>query len=466
VWSSIYNDLHPSRKWPSVAVCLLITSVLFFVGYENSNNSSKQPVTAQYKKTPPDKGFNKNQTTPLSNYNVSSNSQQLHNIIGAINTYSIINNNIKNSTNTPVTSFTIDLSLRQNNNLLADNSNYIATDKKGSATSLLTNNESAINAEEENNNAAASETTTTADNNLNSSATSISGIAIAATENAAIKKEETAATANKNYNSISKEDKAWMEAYALHNKSTKARWKDRASVEIYMTPSLGYRIMGSNTKYPIAASVSGQSFAAGNNGSLNHIPSLSAEVGASMMYAFAKKLRVKVGVQFNYSRYGIKAYSTNHPVITTLALNDLNSGYPYLDSRSTTYSNITGDKPATLHNSSIQFSLPVGLDIKIAGQEKIQWSAGATIQPTYVIGSKTFLPSSDKNNYVADNSMVRKLSVNAGFETFISYKMNNGLTLQAGPQLRYQLPSTYGKKFTMDEKLINTGLKIGLVRNF
>lgn len=470
VWRSIYNDLHPSRKWPSIAVCLVITAVLVFVGYENSgDNSNNNTASAQNK-------FDKNNRAALNN----NPAEDLRNKTGnsltdisltepkngpstAANTdmYSRSGRNRSGDQNNSITSFIIDLSSRQNNNPITENGNW-PVNNNPTVSSITRNNTSAASPQEQN--IAMAEENEVSDNtDIFSAEKTIAGIATAAA-NVDVKKTETAS--NKNNNSISKEDKAWMEAYALHNKSARKKWKDRASIEMYITPSVGYRTLSSNTKYPVMTTASGQSFATGSTSTLNHVPSLSAEVGASMIYAFAKKLRIKAGVQFNYSRYGIKAYSTNHPVITTLALNDLNSGYPYLDSRSTTYSNLTGDKSITLHNSSVQVSLPVGLDVKIAGQEKIQWYAGATIQPTFIINSKSYLPSSDKNNYVADKSMVRKLSVNAGFETFISYKMNNGLTLQAGPQLRLQIPSTYGKKFTMDEKLINAGLKIGLVRNF
>ena len=34
VWHSIYNDLHPSRKWPSVLMCLILFTGVLFIGYE------------------------------------------------------------------------------------------------------------------------------------------------------------------------------------------------------------------------------------------------------------------------------------------------------------------------------------------------------------------------------------------------------------------------------------------------
>ena len=37
VWHSIYNDLHPSRKWPSVLMCLILFTGVLFIGYENTD---------------------------------------------------------------------------------------------------------------------------------------------------------------------------------------------------------------------------------------------------------------------------------------------------------------------------------------------------------------------------------------------------------------------------------------------
>src|SRR5688572_22524081 len=37
VWHSIYNDLHPAKKWPSFAVCLLLITTILYVGIDNNN---------------------------------------------------------------------------------------------------------------------------------------------------------------------------------------------------------------------------------------------------------------------------------------------------------------------------------------------------------------------------------------------------------------------------------------------
>ncbi len=49
-------------------------------------------------------------------------------------------------------------------------------------------------------------------------------------------------------------------------------------------------------------------------------------------------------------------------------------------------------------------------------------------------------------------------------ETFVSFKTPSGVDITVGPQVRYQLLSTYNKEYTYTEKLYNLGLKIGVIK--
>ncbi len=63
VWHSIYNDLHPGRKWPSVAVSMLLIIALFMAGYWNSNYSKSgktASIAAAQKNTPQLENTNSN----------------------------------------------------------------------------------------------------------------------------------------------------------------------------------------------------------------------------------------------------------------------------------------------------------------------------------------------------------------------------------------------------------------------
>ena len=53
VWHSIYNNLHPSRRWPSVIMSLLLMSSLSFIGYLNTGgNNSNGHTTLAITKNP------------------------------------------------------------------------------------------------------------------------------------------------------------------------------------------------------------------------------------------------------------------------------------------------------------------------------------------------------------------------------------------------------------------------------
>src|SRR5436190_10887165 len=40
IWHSVYNNIHPGRKWPSVAMSILLITALFLVGYLNTKNTN------------------------------------------------------------------------------------------------------------------------------------------------------------------------------------------------------------------------------------------------------------------------------------------------------------------------------------------------------------------------------------------------------------------------------------------
>jgi hypothetical protein len=58
-WNSIYNNFHPVRRLPSVTICMILISFLFFTGYVNTKksgstiNSQVQPqsLSDQHTKT-------------------------------------------------------------------------------------------------------------------------------------------------------------------------------------------------------------------------------------------------------------------------------------------------------------------------------------------------------------------------------------------------------------------------------
>ncbi|CAN5746305.1 hypothetical protein BH11BAC4_BH11BAC4_11540 [soil metagenome] len=455
VWHSIYNDLHPSRKWPSLAIWLLLISSVVFVGLSNRNQTSLNSRTSRLIASNDIKASTGN--IPANSFSLATAAKEtgktstpagrqiLHN-------FSAENVPIDTRLN-PLNSAVIDENL-ETASIIAFYKNT-AVDKTSSSSTENGNSRNELSVR-----------TIAGSASLDEHA---SGqlIYVANDKNDAGKKEKKELL-NKDL-TLNTPDKEWIEDYAFHNKPSAAKWKSKVTYEIYTTPSVGYRTMKANTVYNPAASSSLITNTNANpsfKDAVSQIPAVNMELGGNILYSVSKKLNLKIGVQLNYTNYNINAYELKHPTMTTLMLNDLNSGLPVFSPRSTTLANSEGISSKRLNNNTYQISLPVGADIKILGSHNIKWFAGATIQPTYIVNGNAYFISADLKNYVTDNSLMRKWNLNAGIETFISYKTKSGIIVNAGPQFRYQLMSTYSKQYTYDEKLYNLGLKIGIITRF
>jgi hypothetical protein len=47
IWHSIYNNMHPDRKWPSITICALILFCVLYVGISNNNSINKTALAAK-----------------------------------------------------------------------------------------------------------------------------------------------------------------------------------------------------------------------------------------------------------------------------------------------------------------------------------------------------------------------------------------------------------------------------------
>ena len=125
--------------------------------------------------------------------------------------------------------------------------------------------------------------------------------------------------------------------------------------------------------------------------------------------------------------------------------------------------NFGGDQVQDLRNQYFQFTAPVGLEMRILGNDRLQLNLAGTIQPTYLLNRNTYLISTDYKNYTRQPSLVRRWNVNTSAELFVSLK-TGGLKWQVGPQFRYQLFSSYIKEYPIREYLMEYGIKIGVTK--
>lgn len=493
VWHSIYNNLHPSRRWPSAAMSLLLIITLHLTGYLNTNDTNinnqfigntntgnntsrlktpqepgaQERVFTNTKLQLPNTSLDAAKTLITGELEISPNTD-----VNTVNQGILTQNNVKTEeyTQENKVSQTPDKNIVQaidsyikTNQVLADVADANKKVKiKASSPSINNTAEEEITGESENekNKVGTGTEMSTAKDEFNPPVNS-SGA------NKLIPGDKTPITKNditSNDKSVATEDKAWIEDFAFHNKPQSKKWKGKLDLEFYATPAVNYR------KLTTASKGSTAPFA--TTGDINQFisqkPGLGIESGIDLSYAFAKNLRLKTGVQFNYTNYNINADQTNHPVLTTVLLNDPTTGYSYLASRTSTISNSYNSsalQPVVLHNRTYQISIPVGLAYKLSSTKNVDWFAGASVEPTYVFGGKAHLISADLKSYVYEPSSIRNWNLSFGFETYMSYKLG-AYNLQVGPRVRFQAYSTYQRNVALIEKPYAVGLKVGIVKGF
>jgi hypothetical protein len=256
----------------------------------------------------------------------------------------------------------------------------------------------------------------------------------------------------------------WLQDYAVYelavNKPKRINW------QLSFAPTMSYRkltgtknanIQSNSRNIPIALNIQGDV-----ERLVNHKPALGFELGTYLLYAVSHNFSLKTGLQFNYSRYQIQAYSSATER-ATIALNSINGLSSSSISSFTQIRNFGGYAVQDLQNQYFQLSLPLGIEVNILGSNKLQLGVAGTVQPTYLLNPNTYLISSDYKNYTKEPSLVRRWNVNTSAETFVSYKAA-GLRWQVGPQIRYQLFSSYTNKYPIKEYLIEYGVKIGVTK--
>jgi hypothetical protein len=239
----------------------------------------------------------------------------------------------------------------------------------------------------------------------------------------------------------------------------------RISYQLYFTPTVSYRKLQENKSYTQSTQLANAPlrFSAASSKDINnvvtHKPALGFELGLSVGYKLSENLKIKAGVQFNVSRYEIKAF-TSGGEIATIALNRGNDSI----NTWTNHRNFDGYKSDWLQNLYFSISAPVGIELKIAGDNKTHLGISGTLQPTYILSDKAYLISSDYTNYAEVPSLIRRWNLNTSIEPYVGYSTGK-LNWQIGPQVRYQLLSSFQKKYPVKENLFDFGLRVGIMLN-
>jgi hypothetical protein len=239
---------------------------------------------------------------------------------------------------------------------------------------------------------------------------------------------------------------------------------DRIRWEVYFSPTLNSHylsgihpqtISSSNPNSPIMVV-----HISNVNGFIDNTPAVGYDIGGNFLYRISKNIYLKAGLEFNYSRYYIKTYNSG----SSQAVATLNSYLGYIADSLTNYSNNSSlgahKNPEQIQNKYYQLSMPMGIEMNLAGRGKLQLRASATVQPSYLLNHDAYVLSEDYSSYSKESSSLRKWNLNAGGEIFLSYRIGK-IRWELGPQVRYQIFSTYKTSYPLNENLLNYGIRVG-----
>ncbi len=242
--------------------------------------------------------------------------------------------------------------------------------------------------------------------------------------------------------------------------------KNRMSWQVYLVPTVSYRKLKENMAFIRAARSNGtiptNSLASFGdvNSLVTHKPDLGFELGFSARYEAHKNIRLISGLQFNVSKYDIRAY-THQSEVATIALSS--GGGVNSVSAVTNYRNFGSSNRADwLRNLYVSISAPVGAELVFDSKSHTYGGISATLQPTYILANRSYLISTDYKNYAEVPSLTRRWNLNTSVEVFAGFSGKN-VDWRIGPQVRYQALSSFVDKYPVREHLFDFGLKMGVI---
>jgi hypothetical protein len=245
----------------------------------------------------------------------------------------------------------------------------------------------------------------------------------------------------------------------LLQKEAMTKPKSNLSFVLYASPIVSYRQLSnthrSSTFLPVAAN-----FSDDVDHFVQHQPAIGFELGSKAQLNLSNSLLLQAGVQFNYSRYNIKAYNGGSEKATLLVLR---GGTAVADTIAsyTSLRNFDGTTPKQLQNQYLQLSIPIGVEWAVLGRKRLQLSIAASLQPSYLLTNNTYLISSDYKNYIQNFDLARRFNLHTNVEAFVSYK-TGGLRWQIGPQFRHQSLSSFSNQYPIREYITEFGVKLGV----
>ncbi len=236
-------------------------------------------------------------------------------------------------------------------------------------------------------------------------------------------------------------------------------YKNMFGLQFYVSPSVSYRRLDGHGIRTYNATTGGFNYSGDVNNIVDQRSMTGVEAGAALVFSMNKKLRFKTGLQFNMSQYEVKAYQHSAELVPMTA-----AGIGHSQVNAISLFRSTGiNGRSTLKNQRMMLSIPVGAEWTVINKKKFQFNVAGSIQPTYVINNQSYMVSSDLKNYAQSPSLYRHFNFNTGFEAFITFR-TGATKWNIGPQVRYQLMSSYKSQYPINEHLMDYGFKVGMTR--
>ena len=481
VWHGLYNNLHPGRRWPSITISILFLFSLVIVGHLNTGNNRSQKILASNKtfkqvENKSNSKFNLRKSeanTSLSNHeteNIVESTQPLpgnlnkeNSSISGILTVPAANNALSSgklltlvNQKSPPENITSNVENPGSSTFISSSVTPVKTIAENEFSEIgpkneLTNNSSSLNNQNNETNRTEEKFILTQANPIKPN-NSFSGTEL----------KETTRSKNITSSTPKNQDNTTSETNQISSSIIPRIKKENLSWSYYISPSISYR----KIKLPVSnvPALNGPIVSVnGDNIPTRQYPSVGIEAGTAVNYKVFKKLQLITGIQFNYSRFNIIANNI-HPTMASLLLNNENSSDPYSLTAISVYGNGTGNSQTAevkLHNYSLQASIPIGLQYELFGNDKIKLHATATFQPSLILANQSYILSTDKRNYLTDKDLLRGWNMNTNLGTYITFSTNT-FNWQIGPQLRYQILSTYISNYPGKEHLLDYGLRFGV----
>lgn len=236
-------------------------------------------------------------------------------------------------------------------------------------------------------------------------------------------------------------------------------YKNMFGLQFYVAPSVSYRRLSGSGIKTFNSPTGNYNYSDDVNNVVDQQAMTGVEAGAALVFSMNKKLRFKTGLQFNMSQYEVRAYQHSAELVPMTAAG---IGHSQVNAISVFRSTGSGNR-STLRNQRMMLSIPIGAEWTVINKNRIQFNVAGSIQPTYVINNQSYMVSSDLKNYAQSPSLYRHFNLNTGFEAFITFR-TGATKWNIGPQLRYQLMSSFKSAYPIKEHLMDYGFKVGMTR--